>query len=104
MVEMKEWTKEDLMETIANKGSEFVYFYTPICGTCQLAERMLRVVQELTAIEMKKIDLNYMPEIAEQLTIESVPCLFIIRNGEVARKVYAFQSVPHLHEILLPYL
>ena len=37
-----------------------------------------------------------MRELAEQWTVESVPCLVFIEEGAVVNKLYAFQSVPYL--------
>ncbi|MBS4208504.1 thioredoxin family protein [Bacillus sp. FJAT-50079] len=98
---MKEWSKNDITKVIENSGNSVIYFYTPLCGTCAVASKMLNVVERLiTAISFAKVDLNYMPEMAEQFSIESVPCLIIIKEGKPIEKVYAFQSVPYLYELI----
>jgi thioredoxin 1 len=81
--------------------TKFLYLYTPLCGTCQVAGKMLSVVEELLPHHnWLKADLNFVPALAEQYSIESVPCLLVIRNNELVKKIYAFQSVPFLYESL----
>jgi thioredoxin-like negative regulator of GroEL len=95
---MKEWNKEDLETIFTKKSTGIVYFYTPLCGTCQLASKMLLVASEMIPIEIGKINLNFYPELALRMEIESVPCLVLLKNGRIANKIYAFHSVPFLLE------
>jgi thioredoxin 1 len=98
---MKEWNKEDVEAFFAEKKTGYLYFYTPMCGTCQVAGKMLTVIEQLLPeINSGKADLNYLPEMAVRFEIESVPCLIVVNKGEVKAKIYAFQSVPYLFEKL----
>ncbi|MCJ7984244.1 hypothetical protein MUB16_08780 [Priestia sp. OVL9] len=45
-------------------------------------------------------NLNYMPSKAEVFSIESVPCLIEVKNGEMVKKLYAFHSIEHVLEEL----
>lgn len=81
--------------------TNFLYLYTPLCGTCQVAGKMLSVVEQLMPhYNWLKADLNFMPALAEQYSIESVPCLLVIRKNQLVKKMYAFHSVPFLYESL----
>lgn len=96
---MQEWTIEQITNIFEEKTSEIVYFYTPMCGTCQVAGKMMNVVEAtLPNIKFAKANLNFLPGIAADLSIESVPCLLFISNGVVKEKIYAFQSVPYLYD------
>ncbi|WP_066055381.1 thioredoxin family protein [Robertmurraya korlensis] len=98
MQELLENNREILL---ANEETKFLYLYTPLCGTCQVAGKMLSVVEQLLPQHnWLKADLNYVPTLAEQYSIESVPCLLVLRNNELVKKIYAFQSVPFLYESL----
>lgn len=98
---MKEWTKEEMEAFLKEKQTGFLYFYTPMCGTCQVAGKMLAVIEQLLpGISGGKADLNYLPAMAERFEIESVPCLIVLNEGEIQEKIYAFQSVPYLYEKL----
>lgn len=98
---MEEWTKSEMETFLEEKRTGYLYFYTPMCGTCQVAGKMLTVIDQLLPeIPSGKADLNYLPEMAERFEIESVPCLIVLNKGEPLEKIYAFQSVPYLYEKL----
>ncbi|RXT04115.1 thioredoxin family protein [Ammoniphilus sp. CFH 90114] len=91
---LQEWKKEE---------NDFValYFYTPLCGTCKVGERMLEVVQvALPEVKIYKVNINLHVEWAHEWKIESVPCLVVVKGGKVVEKRYAMQSVGHLYELL----
>lgn len=96
---MIEWDQKKLDDFINQKNTGLVYLYTPFCGTCQVAGKMLSIVEEvIPGLPIGKVNLNYMNELAEKWMVESVPCLVFMENGEVIEKVYAFHSVPFLVE------
>jgi thioredoxin 1 len=98
---MKELSNEEIYNIIKQEETCALYLYTPLCGTCQVAGKILRIVEELLPnLELFKADLNYFPKLAEQFLIESVPCLLLFQNGECREKIYAFQSVPYIYEKL----
>jgi thioredoxin 1 len=98
---MEEWTKAEMDTLLEEKRTGYLYFYTPMCGTCQVASKMMTVIEQLLPdVPSGKADLNYLPEMAERFEIQSVPCLIVIKKGEVQEKIYAFQSVPYLYETL----
>lgn len=98
---MQELLDDNTERLLSAEETKFLYLYTPLCGTCQVAGKMLSVVEELLPHHnWLKVDLNFVPALAEQYSIESVPCLLVIRNNELVKKIYAFQSVPFLYENL----
>jgi thioredoxin 1 len=98
---MEEWSANDL-ELWGEEGSVAVFFYTPLCGTCKLGERMLGVIEELNpTVNIKKVNLNYSPELAEKWEIQSVPCLLLLRDGAEIKKIFALQSVDYLYKEIL---
>ncbi|PLS02640.1 thioredoxin family protein [Neobacillus cucumis] len=101
---MNEWNRTELADFLEVEGIGLLYFYTPLCGTCQVASRMLQIVEELVDIPMGKMNLNFYPDMAENFAIESVPCLLMIKNGTVQETIYAFHSVPFLLEKIKSYL
>jgi len=97
---MIEWTIEKWREEEQKKEPVFLYLYTPLCGTCMVASKMLTIIEAMKP-EMKigKKDLNYSKELAIKYEVESVPCLLIVEEQELKEKVYRFESVPHLLEL-----
>lgn len=98
---MKEWTREQWEEAVQTGEMTAFYLYTPMCGTCAVASKMMDVVEQLLPkLQMGKANLNFMEQLAYDLEIESVPCLLIADGGKLREKIYAFQSVPYLYELL----
>jgi thioredoxin-like negative regulator of GroEL len=86
---------------LSDSGKAAVYFFTPLCGTCKIGERMLEIA-ELTGISVPlyKLNINYSPRLREQWQISSVPCLAIVEDGELIQKEYAMQSVDYVYLML----
>lgn len=98
---MQEWTRQQWEQQVKEQDLTAFYLYTPMCGTCAVASKMMEVVTELVPnIPIGKANLNYMEQLAYDFEIESVPCLVVSRGGNVTQKVYAFQSVLNLYEML----
>jgi thiol-disulfide isomerase/thioredoxin len=82
-----------------------LFFYTPLCGTCKMTERMLEIILEISPVlPLYKCNINFMPNLAQAWVIQSAPCLIIYEKGEVANKIYAMQSVDYLYGLLKPLL
>ncbi|NLY79326.1 MAG: thioredoxin family protein [Lysinibacillus sp.] len=98
---MEEWSRKEWEEIVKNNEITAFYLYTPMCGTCIVASKMMEVIEQLLPdMPIGKANINFMEDLAFDYKIESVPCLLISRNGKVEEKVYAFQSIPNLYEKL----
>ncbi|SRR5699024_1926635 len=96
---LENWTREQWEQEKEQAEQALLYLYTPLCGTCQVASKMMMVVEELKkGLPIGKADLNYLGDLAIDYEIESVPCLLIAEKGQIKEKIYAFQSIPHLLE------
>lgn len=98
---MEEWNKQQWQAIAQSNDKIAFYLYTPMCGTCAVASKMMDVLEQLIPhIPMGKANVNYMEQFAYDEKIESVPCLLITEKGRIVEKIYAFQSVPFLYELL----
>ncbi|KGM46041.1 thioredoxin family protein [Neobacillus niacini] len=95
---MNDWNLDEISSFLNSHSSGLIYFYTPLCGTCQVASRMLQVIENMVDVKIGKMNLNFYPQLADKFQIESVPCLLFIKNGELVEMIYAFNSVPFLYE------
>jgi thioredoxin-like negative regulator of GroEL len=95
---MNDWNLDEVSSFLKSHSSGLIYFYTPLCGTCQVASRMLEVIEKMVDVKIGKMNLNFHPEMAKRFEIESVPCLLLIKDGERVEMIYAFHSVPFLFE------
>ncbi|WP_312092491.1 thioredoxin family protein [Niallia sp.] len=101
---MIDWKIDQWEELVKESPVAFLYLYTPLCGTCMVASKMLTVLHTMKPeLNIGKMDLNYAPELAKKYEVESVPCLVIMEDGELKKKVYRFESVPHLVEVINTY-
>lgn len=86
-----------LQFNITNKP--FILFgYTPFCGTCKLAEKMLDITAASMQVEVIKVDLNYYEELCTTYEIQSVPVMLFVVDKEVKQISYRFESVTTLYE------
>lgn len=100
-----ELEKSDLYLLFAKEKTCALYLHTPLCGTCKVGEQMLQVVYAMhPTLPLYKADLNFLPELAQEWQIMSVPCLAILKKGKLERKVYAMRSVVDLLMELQPLL
>ncbi|MGN7477535.1 thioredoxin family protein [Solibacillus silvestris] len=98
---MEQWTRQQWEQNMQQYGQTAFFVYTPMCGTCEVAEKMLTVIEKiLPDLPLGMANINYLEDLAHDLKIESVPCLIVSDDGKVINKVYAFKSVPFLYEIL----
>ncbi|MBO1909999.1 thioredoxin family protein [Sporosarcina sp. 6E9] len=94
---MDNWTREEWERQLEESDVAVFYLYTPLCGTCAVASKMMNVITVMKPeIPIGKADLNYLEDLAIDYKIESVPCLLIAKEGVLQEKVYAFHSVPDL--------
>lgn len=97
---MNEWTREQWEQHKNNSQLSLLYIYTPMCGTCQVASKMLHVINEMVSYPLGQANINFLGNLAQEYEIESVPCLLIAKNGIIYKKIYAFQAVPYLLETI----
>ena len=72
------WQQEKLVITLA---------YTPTCGTCHVAKKMLEVIKvAMPTLIITQINLNYYADLANDFEIMSVPCILIHFNGSAQKK------------------
>ncbi|MFC7370913.1 thioredoxin family protein [Fictibacillus iocasae] len=100
----KERYKEAAQESISKPI--FIYFETPLCGTCKMGKRMLEIAVQTAAnntpnLSIYQCNINEFPDLARAYAITSVPCLTVLRRGVATKQVYAMQSAGHLYSILL---
>lgn len=99
--DVQEIKVEQFRQMLEQKHTFALFLYTPMCGTCKLAKRMLTVTLEAlpnrSAFEM---NINTAPNFAQEWEISSVPALLIFRDGVLIERQYAMQSVGFLYERL----
>ncbi|MFC0470230.1 thioredoxin family protein [Halalkalibacter kiskunsagensis] len=102
---MEEISSSKLDEMLgARDPLTIVFVYTPLCGTCKLAERMVGVVEKtFETLPIFSLNINHSPAFAQKWKIKSVPCLLLFQKGLGVERIYAFQSIAYVHDIVKPY-
>ncbi|MEK4328236.1 thioredoxin family protein [Paenibacillus sp. FSL R7-0312] len=78
---MKDMNQDELMELLGRPGEPLVVFlYTPLCGTCKAARRMLEVAQHLLppGLLIAEGNVNMLPGLINTYRISSVPALMVV--------------------------
>ncbi|MGL4971719.1 MAG: thioredoxin family protein [Culicoidibacterales bacterium] len=88
---MQIWTQAEAQSV---ENVDFLYFYTPLCGTCHLATQMLEIVEATQKFDGYAINLNHFPEFAQVFQVEQVPCLISLKTQA---KLYTFANVVNLY-------
>jgi len=84
-----------------NQRDMLLFIHSPFCGTCHVAEGMLRQIEEaLNQDIFLNMNASLHPEFMMENKVESVPCLLIKQNGNI-EKIYAFHSVANICSVLL---
>ncbi|MBC2171166.1 thioredoxin family protein [Listeria booriae] len=95
------WDKQQLTQNLAEQADFALYFFTPMCLGCQQAMKLVDLADE--TLENKligKMDLNYVPELAEQWEITNVPVLLSFKDGELAEVSYKLGNLIDVYEFL----
>lgn len=101
---MIETDEKDLFFRMNEASGPFVVLlYTPFCGTCNVAKRMLSVVEAmLPSIPQLQVNINYTPRLIARFQVKSVPCLLVFTEEETDMpiQIYEMRSVEHLYSII----
>ncbi|AOZ91115.1 thioredoxin family protein [Paenibacillus crassostreae] len=83
---MRELNEQDVRIELDGRGiSNAIYLYTPLCGTCNAARRMLEVAEYLLPEDaISAANVNIMPQIAQDFQIRSVPALLLLSSDSKA--------------------
>ncbi|MFC4618418.1 thioredoxin [Camelliibacillus cellulosilyticus] len=84
-----------------------LFFTTPLCGTCDLAKKMLILCLETLpsqAIPTYLCRVSEWQPFVQKWKISSVPCLVFAAGDTLVERVAAFESVTKLYKAYTKYL
>ncbi|MBT2285643.1 thioredoxin family protein [Paenibacillus polymyxa] len=95
---MKPITSKMLMRGVWEGMPQAVFIYTPLCGTCAAARRMLEVVEHMLPEGiLSEMNIHDIPELVQKFQISSVPAVMLFDGQQdVPKMVYRMSSVEHL--------
>lgn len=79
-----------------------VILYTaPWCQPCQSVKPIVQEVCKNYGVELLVIDVDKYPEEADRAGIRSVPCLLILRDGELFLRANTASQIAKVEDVLV---
>ncbi len=80
-------TKENFDLIRNGDKTALIDFYADWCGPCRmLAPIIHEIAEEREDVAVCKLNVDELPELAEQFGVMSIPTLVVIKNGEIAQQ------------------
>lgn len=90
---VKHVNKEEFENLIKQEKMVVVDFFAVWCGPCQMLTPVLEdLSNELTEIDVLKIDIDEEQELAISMGIEVVPTVMVFKNGEKQKVLEGLRS------------
>ena len=76
-----------------NAKAVLVDFWAEWCGPCQMLGPVLeQIAAERDDLIVGKINVDEHPDLAGEYSVDSIPALFLFRNGKLERRVAGFMN------------
>ncbi len=88
-------------EVLKSEKPVIVDFWAPWCGPCRMMGPILEeIAAERTDLKVCKVNVDELGDIAQQYMITSIPCIFCVKNGEVAARSVGYVGKDELLKTL----
>ncbi len=79
-----------------------VDFWATWCGPCRMLAPVIAEIAEAHegVLKVGKVNVDEQPELATAYRVESIPTVFLFRNGEIAANAVGFRSRADLESLL----
>ncbi len=104
---MKEIKDVKAFETLISQDKPVLLdFYADWCGPCQA---LLPTVEKLAEkyendFEIRKINVDKNPQLAQQFKVRSIPALFVLKDKKVEKSLVGLQSEHALEQVIQEFL
>ena len=87
-------TKENYEEVVIKSDKPvLIDFWAEWCGPCRmLAPTVDSIAEERDDIKVCKVNVDEQGELTDTFGIDSIPALFVVKNGQVAGKLIGYNS------------
>lgn len=85
-------SKAEFDEALKHSGLVVVDFFATWCGPCKMIAPLLqKFSEEYPQVKFVKLDVDQLPEVAQEYEVTAMPTIFFIKNGSVVEKVLGAQ-------------
>ncbi|HIT44018.1 TPA: thioredoxin family protein [Candidatus Avacholeplasma faecigallinarum] len=95
---IKNLKNNDLMTEIKDKNLVLVDFFADWCNPCQMLKKELEMLDANTSLEIIKINIDELEDLASDYDISSIPTLLLFKNGELLDKKIGYFPYENLLE------
>lgn len=83
-----------------------VFFWSERSGPARRMESLLAHIarKERHRLQVKRVDVDAKPELAERFKVESVPALVLVKERRVVDRIDGRTSAPRIETMLAPHL
>lgn len=96
-------SKQDLTRLTDQHDVVLADFYADWCGPCQMLEPTVREIAQTTAAAVAKVDVDALPQLAQELRVQGVPSLFLYADGEPVERLVGVQDYGTLEGLIEQY-
>lgn len=88
--------KSDFVDATAT-GTVLVDFYANWCGPCKMLAPVLeQFANEMPNVQVVKVDVDAVSDVAKEFGIISIPTLILCKEGEIVDKQVGFMNINQL--------
>ncbi len=95
-------SKENFNEVVKENDKKVIIdFWAPWCGPCRaIAPILEEVISKDENVVVAKVNIDDLPELAEEYQVRNIPTLFFVKEGEVKDKVVGLKSTDEILSIV----
>lgn len=84
VVELQSTPLESL---IPSTGNAIIDFYASWCGPCKMVAKVLHKISDERGVTVIKVNIDEYPELATKYSVNSLPTMFVYRDGIEVNKI-----------------